>query len=292
MSTALTASEKANIAFKQIQGVPSTSDARETYEEPLIFARSAVLLDQIWGDSVPSVAPSNLQSLGDTDLDNNGFNMEGSLAGRTDGNVTRYIKVKLEPVVTGEGQAYRAPISLVSHPDGNSGGSPSTGQSGSYNRVTRDMIPYNYDPAGSYLPVLYRSNGTVISTGFGQWVINIETGIVTFYRYQDIAAEVDPDNPPRLSFYRYTGSKGISVDAGTIFAGNESSTGDDLAALYVSNSDPAGMNLGQFTSSLNFGTSDGSYRFTVAGGAGDPGGTSLHLQKRISGSWVTRRRWI
>ena len=293
MSTPLTAGEKANIAFKQLLGVPSTSDAREYYEEPLIFARGAVLLDQIWGQTVPGTAPPGLVALGDNDLDDNGYKMAGSLVGKTDGNITRYIKVNLEAVVTGEGLAYRAPLSSVSHPDGDSGGIPTTGTSGTFNRVTADIIPYNYDSVfGTYVPKIYRSTGTEISTGAGQWAVNIETGIVTFYRYDDVSGYVGPNDPPLLSYYRYTGTKGVSIETGVIFdLGDESTTGDDLAGIYISSTTVTSLDDSQFTGSLNLGSGDGSYRLTVQGANGDQTKSRLHIQKRLSGTWYTHRRF-
>jgi len=297
MSTKFSISEKTNILYKKLVGKPSTVDQRSFYEEPNRPARPEVIAaKQIWSEDIPDVAPAVLSSLIDTSQDDNGYQMAGSLVGKTSGVVTRYIKIPLTMVIGTEGKAYEAPNSTDSHPNGNSGGIPSTGSTGTYNRVSQDIIPFNYDPLGSYLFNLYRSNGTEISFGHGEWVIDNTSGIVSFQEYDDISFDVDEANPPLLSFYRYVGNKGIgsgnsiSITGGiTVFdSGNETSVDDDLAALQISNICPTDLSVNNYTDALQFGNNcDGAIRLTVKGSGGDATRTALVVQRRTAGTWKT-----
>lgn len=299
MSTNFSSTEKTNLLFKKLVGKPSTVDERSFFEEPNRPARPIVIPNsQIWSEDIPDTAPAVLSSLTDTDADDNGYAMAGSLVGRTSGVIKRYIKVPMTMVIGTEGKAYEAPNSSVSHPNNNAGGTPGsgTGASGTFNRVSQDTIPFNHDPLGSYLFNLYRSNGTEISFGFGEWNVDNASGIVSFYEYDDISAQVFEAEPPLISFYRYIGSKGIgsgnsiSITGGiTIFdSGNETSVGDDLAAIQVSEACPTDIGVTGYTDAMQFGTNcDGAFRLAVRGGDGDANKTAFVIQKRKAGEWCT-----
>lgn len=299
MSTKFSSTEKTNLLFKKLVGKPSTVDERSFFEEPNRPARPIVIPNlQIWSEDIPDTAPTELSSLTDTSADDNGYDMAGSLAGKTsnDGIIKRYIKVPLTMVIGTEGKAYEAPNSNVSHPNNDSGGAPASGASGTFNRVTQDTIPFNHDPLGSYLFNLYRNDGTEISPGFGEWNVDNASGIVSFYEYDDISAQVDETTPPLISFYRYIGSKGIgsgnslSITGGiTIFdSGNETSVGDDLAAIQVSEVCPTDLSVTNYSDALQFGSNcDGSIRLAVRGGNGDDTKTAFVIQKRKAGAWCT-----
>lgn len=58
-----------------------------------------------------------------------------------------------------------------------------------------------------YEPVLHDTNGVTISSGFNNW--KLEDGIVTFYDgFTAGNILVNENNPPFLSYWRYTGTKG------------------------------------------------------------------------------------
>jgi hypothetical protein len=297
MSAEFSIQEKTNLLFKNLVGKPSTVDERSFFEEPNRPARPIVIPKlQIWSDDIPDIVPNELSILTDTSLDDNGNYMAGSLAGKTSGVIKRYIKIPLTMVIGTAGKAYEAPNSTVSHPNNNeSGPATGTGASGTFNRVSQDIMPFNHDPLGSYLYNLYRSDGTEISFGFGEWNIDNASGLVTFYEYSDISLEVTEILPPLLSFYRYIGSKGIGNGSGsitggiTIFdSGNENSIGDDLAAIQISDICPTGIGTTGYTDALQFGsTCDGAIRLAVRGGNGTATNTALVVQRRISGEWVT-----
>lgn len=64
-----------------------------------------------------------------------------------------------------------------------------------------DCIPFNTGD-GSYNYLLKDSAGTTIPFGLGDWLVDPNTGTLTFY------GTVPGNMPPKLSFYKYVGSKG------------------------------------------------------------------------------------
>lgn len=277
MSTGFSTAEKNNFLFKASQRKPSTLDERRFYTEPNRPAGPIVLPAQIWQD-LPDEAPPDLVALTDSSLDDNGNVMKGSLAGKTSGNVRRYIKVPLTMLIGTDGKAYEAPNASVSHPNGYADGvTPGdTGTVGTYNRITQDVIPFNHDPVGSYLFNLYRSNEIEISFGTGEWLVDNRSGIVTFYEYDDISIDVDENNPPLFSFYRYVGNKGISVSSPTY---------DELqlGTTCITN-----LGVTAYFGCINFGDDcDGSLRICAAGGDGDPTKPAILFQKKKDGEWCT-----
>lgn len=282
MSTGFSNDEKTNLLFKRSQYKPSTLNTRPFYTEPNRPAGPIVLPEQIWRDPIPEVAPPDLVALTDSSLDDNGKVMKGSLAGKTSGNVRRYIKVPLTMFIGTDGAAYEAPNSSLSHPSGFADGvtAGDMGVSGSFNRVTQDTIPFNYDPLGSYEFNLFRGNEIEISFGTGEWLVDSRPGALTFYQYDDISADVSEFNPPLLSFYRYVGVKGLPTGVTTTY--EELQLGNTCIT-----------NLGA-TACLNpivFGTEcEGAIRICAAGGDGDPTKTSIVVQKYKSGDWCTVNR--
>lgn len=85
-----------------------------------------------------------------------------------------------------------------------------TGVSGSTNAYYLsdlvDCIPFGID--ASYNPVFYKNDGTtVINFGDSDWVINYAAG--TIYFYAGNPSGVSAASPPKISFYKYVGTKGV-----------------------------------------------------------------------------------
>ena len=78
MSTGFSTAEKNNYLFKASQRKPSTLDERRFYTEPSRPAGPIVLPSQIWQD-VPDEAPTDLVSLTDSSLDDNGNVIKGDV---------------------------------------------------------------------------------------------------------------------------------------------------------------------------------------------------------------------
>lgn len=75
-----------------------------------------------------------------------------------------------------------------------------------------DVIPFNFDPNGSYNYILKDSNNALIFFGFKDWIVDGDTGILTFYK------DIPSNMPPKISFYKYIGTKGDFAS----FSSNES----------------------------------------------------------------------
>jgi len=299
MSTHLTGSfsnlEKTNLLFKKLLGKPSTITEREFFQEPNRPARTNIYQSQILKDNIPEVAPSNLRNLTDSSLDDNGNTMAGSYVGKTNGIITRYIKVPLTAMNGTNGKSYEGFQATTSHPSGNNndGSGGVYGTSGTFYRITQDSVPFNLDTNGSYEIKVFKSNGQEIPYGYsgGEWILDYESGIISFYEYDNISG-IDENNPPLISFYRYIGEKGVAISSvnKTIFeAGQTVGDGDDLAALQIDSRDLGSISTTSFSQALQFGGEyDGSWRFIISGGGGNQKSTQFHMQVRIDGSWVDK----
>ncbi|KAG5181041.1 hypothetical protein JKP88DRAFT_279198 [Tribonema minus] len=280
--------EMASLLFKKIiAGKPSTTLTNQDFQEPTRPARPAVMQSQIWAETVPAVAPADLASVTTDDL---GAALAGSAAGRTSSvspMVRKYEKVQLEPIAGSGGASFEAPDVAT------------------YGRVLQDAIPYGYDPAGSYLYTLYKSDGvTPIPFGGGNFVIDTESGTCTFYALGNITG-VDATHPPRISFYRYVGQKGAATASQTAAAieaqsltfqepitfqgGDSGVTTDALAAIVLDDRNLASLALDTPAMALQLGAdADGSWRVCSFGGGGSATATSLAIQVRVAGAWVTK----
>ena len=77
-----------------------------------------------------------------------------------------------------------------------------------------DAIPFNYGDGTSYLYGLKTSTGSTIPFGSGDWVVNNASGTLLFYG--SLPSGVSASTPPKISFYRYTGTKGVGSGSGGI----------------------------------------------------------------------------
>ena len=70
-----------------------------------------------------------------------------------------------------------------------------------------DTIPFNYSD-GSYTYGLFKNDGTtVIAFGEGDWLVDTTAGLLTFYG--TLPSGVNAASPPKISFYKYIGTKGV-----------------------------------------------------------------------------------
>jgi hypothetical protein len=83
-----------------------------------------------------------------------------------------------------------------------------------YNENLKDAIPFNFGD-GSYNYKLFKNNGIdVINPGEGEWLVDTDAGVLTFYPRVDnpLPTGVNDIYPPRISFYKYIGLTGITID--------------------------------------------------------------------------------
>lgn len=75
----------------------------------------------------------------------------------------------------------------------------------------KDTIPFNYGD-GSYNYKLFKNDGiTRIYFGEGDWVLDTAGGLLTFYG--ELPNGIDSSNPPKISFYKYIGNKGLNTSS-------------------------------------------------------------------------------
>jgi hypothetical protein len=86
-----------------------------------------------------------------------------------------------------------------------------------YHADLMDAIPFNFDPSGSYVPTLKKSDNSTIPFGTNDWVIDTEAGLVTFYA--GLPSGVSSGTPPKITFWKYVGAKGVSTTASFVDGG-------------------------------------------------------------------------
>ena len=88
-----------------------------------------------------------------------------------------------------------------------------------------DSIPFNFGD-GSYNYTIKTSTNSTIAFGSGDWVVNNASGTLLFYG--TLPSGVSATFPPKISFYRYTGTKGVG--GGTIGASADVNTSGIITA--------------------------------------------------------------
>jgi len=108
-----------------------------------------------------------------------------------------------------------------------------------------DSIPFNYSN-GTYNYSLYKNDGTTqIAFGQGDWLVDNTAGLLTFYGA--LPSGVSLSFPPKITFYKYVGTKGFSAGSGIgtilgVTAGNGLSGGG--TAGYINLDVNLGVNSG------------------------------------------------
>ena len=164
-----------------LQGKASTNADRTASEEPL---SSALILtpQNFWFDaeSIPAIAPA---------LADQAIYSVTSVNGVSQAILQYFASVSLQPVLGSANAFYSADL--------------------------RDSIPYNQDPAGSYLYALKDHTGTTLAFGLNNWVVDNQAGVLTFYD----GAPLGITAPLTISFYKYVGRKsfrGLIRSDGTV----------------------------------------------------------------------------
>jgi len=197
MDDELSTEEKVNILFKKLYNKSSTNTNIPYYQE-IHESNFTIIPDkQILSNKIPEVAPAELVN---ATLDDDGNILEGSLIGKTSDNkiIKRFIKLELEYI------------------NGSAIGTNSLNYSGIsfYSEHLKNAISFSTDNiSGSYLYKLYRKSGEQIIFGEGNWLVDNNGGIVTFYSSMNtnlsIENHIDINKPISISFYKYVGVMGM-----------------------------------------------------------------------------------
>ena len=180
---------------KQFDTVSTNSDYKIFQESNYIFgnkvnSRSVVFNNkQLYRDIIDDTVPNELLN---TLYDDNNNIIEGSLVGKTSNNGIIKKIVKLELIFLEGSIKYDINNNIK--------------EISFYHNLLEDSIPYNYDHKGSYLYELYKKNNSKINYTEGDWIVDNESGILSFY---NIISGVDNNNPPKITFYKYNGNKGL-----------------------------------------------------------------------------------
>ena len=197
MDDELSTEEKVNILFKKLYNKSSTNTHIPYYQEVYESNFTIIPDKQILSNKIPEIAPSELIN---ATLDDEGNILEGSIIGKTSNNniIKRFIKLELEYV------------------NGSAIGTNSSNYSGIsfYSEHLKNAISFSTDNvSGSYLYNLYRKSGEEIIFGEGNWLVDNNGGIVTFYSSMNtnlpLSSHIDINKPISISFYKYVGVMGM-----------------------------------------------------------------------------------
>ena len=192
--------EQVSFLLKKNLGKPSTDASIPFYSEPAIDARPKVFTSQIYSSDIPTTRPTSgwsSSSSGDVP----GDLADGAISTHSGGVLRYYHKWPLVKVTNGNDMAFKAAADTTSSPN--------------LSNPLQGSVPFNLDAAGGYGVLLYRNSsgsaGSQIFDGTGEWVIDPDAGVLTFYHQSDVSGYVDESKPPFLSFFAYVGSTGLAA---------------------------------------------------------------------------------
>lgn len=193
-----TTEEKVSLLLKKNLGKPSTDTSIEFYSEPSIVSRPKVFTSQILSSDIPTTRPSDgwrASGSSDSYAEFSSFTSlsPGDILEHSNGVLQYYFKMEMVKVTNGNDMAFKV-----------SGGT----------NFLEGSIPFNYDSTGGYAVQIFRetggSPGDQIFDGTGEWAIDPDAGILTFYEQADVNSYVNEDSPPYITFFKYTGETGIT----------------------------------------------------------------------------------
>ena len=192
--------EKVNYLLKRHLDLPATMNQKEYYQEDNTLSKKKNIYEnQLLNDSVPNEAPVNLRSILTRDadsewriIDHENLPQLSALPANRRANVyayhdteyptvVKYVHLKLRPL---EENRFS-----YSHP------------------LLKDIIPASTH--STYRYHLYDSEGREIGPTEGNWILDSDTGILSFYNYETLTTEVTVRKAPTLTCYVYSGRRGV-----------------------------------------------------------------------------------
>lgn len=204
--------EKVNLLIKQYFNKPSTRDSLDFFAEPS-YRQDSIFSTQIWqqADNIPINGPpsdiigngasGSLNDLKYPLLGTNGTTINDNRFGLTSTSnpiIAVFVNITTTYV---SGTNYTFKVAL--DPNGDS--------------TIQDAIPFNYGNFGRYNYILRDADGVKIPFGSdgGYWVVDSQSGYITFYGVIDAQYNVDANNTPTISFLKYVGTKGVGSSSAT-----------------------------------------------------------------------------
>lgn len=186
----LNSEQQSSRLYKQYIGVAETRTSRDFYEEAVkssFYVRPDQLLK--YGDQIPTEAsPEELVKI--RALKNGQTYSYTKGEGDTVPIIKYYEDYELTAIDNGTDNSFK----LVDKDT---------------KEIIKNIIPFNYC-SDVYNYSLKTSAGKKIYFGVGDWVLDIYSGVLTFYG--DVPPGVDHTNPPTISFYQYIGGTGFRQD--------------------------------------------------------------------------------
>ena len=186
---------KTDYLYKKELNVISINPSLKVFEETnlikenIVNNRSIVYNNkQFYRDNIDTTAPNELIN---EIYDDNGNLLKGSIIGKISNNtiIKKFVEIKLDYLRGSIIYDENNNIKVISY----------------YNKLLENSIPYNYDYKGSYMYKIYKDNKE-INFNEGDWFVNNEVGILTFY---DNVLELNENSNIYISFYKYNGIIGL-----------------------------------------------------------------------------------
>ena len=192
--------DKVDYLFKKNFNMPFTDKNSRFFQEKYYNTKPNVLASQIWNESdqIPSSAPTDLVNLTESDNGDDNNNIVNNFGGKTsstNNKVKKYIKIQLVSANVVNDYSFKSPDNET------------------HGNTLKNVIPFNHDAYGSYFYKLYKNNGDPISFDYGDWILDTDSGVLTFYNLDETTG-IDKNNPPKITFYRYIGSTGLAGGGG------------------------------------------------------------------------------
>ena len=197
---------KLNYVFKKLLNKPNTLINESYIQEPSIIDNNPIISNvsiysqnNLYRDVIPNTLQVSLQN---SNHDDNGNTLEGSLIGKTIDNITKFDKLQMKYINGSEVKDHQSNIIGISF----------------FLKELRNSIPFTFDPYGSYTTLLYRYDNvlqtyTEVFNSEGDWIVDHDSGVLTFYDAMNnnisTNQHISKTNPPYISFYKYAGNIGL-----------------------------------------------------------------------------------
>lgn len=196
------------LSKKLISGL-ATANPGSSFTVETISSRPAIFASQLYKDTIPSTAPTDLTvATVPAASDNTNNTVTGTIRAVSTAStfIEKYTKLPLYDAV-GAGKSF-----VYSNTQSNN--------------VLSQVIPYSYDPLGSYQYTVYGKNGSPMSPSDPDypWILDTDAGVLTFIGSNSLA-KTDARYPPNITFWRYNGAFGVTGSGGASSGADLSLTG-------------------------------------------------------------------